>query len=312
MTNNNATATREKSIDLETRHYANKSIKAYTAELFFCADEYACYVCNTYLSKTVFNSDKDILGQFIIVFKGVGSNRNAETLESLLLKLEQSETAGNLSNGNRRLFKTMQPLITENTRIKIRSLYNKYDNKYCRNFDQNFDRVVSDFRMSSPFKGAKILDIGTGFGFFSYVCQRNGHIVDAIDIKNVPEEYNKSTEILKINKREFTIEKYTPITRFAYKFDLVNCTQICFNGHNTDDLWDVDEWMYFLNDLKDNFLTDDGCVRLGFNYDNWVVDGKHTALGRETVDKFFKSYLLNDDADWLIAKLTKRDIAAFK
>lgn len=299
---------RDKSGDVEMRYYINRCITAFQNKLYFCADEYACSVCNTYLSQTIYDSDQDAINTLISIFDNIESYRKAEILRALLLEFESTEKSSISSTSDGRLFKTMTPLITEETRAKIRSLSTKYDNKYCRDFDRNFGRALWMYRWLSPTRGAKILDIGTGFGFFPYVCKHNEHVVHAIDIENLPEEFAESTKILNVKKQYFTIQKFLPLPKFPHRYDVITAHQICFNEHGSDDLWDVGEWLYFLNDLHDNVLVEDGFVFLSFNHDNWVEDGKLIELGRKSVEAFFAPHLIPSE-ETKTARLTRDDIA---
>ena len=59
-----------------------------------------------------------------------------------------------------------------------------------------------------------ILDIGTGPGVFPYVCQHFGHRVVCTDIDNKP-YYNDITELLKLDRRIWRVEKGIPAPDFG-------------------------------------------------------------------------------------------------
>lgn len=307
------TKLRDSILDVEMRRYCNICIKAYSAEFYFGAAEYACALCNTYLSRNVYAGDNDVMESLVTVFKNTGCYRNAETLESLIHEIEQGETSIHTASPDDRLFEPMHPLITEDKRAEIRALNHLHDNKYCRNFDENFRRAVGHYIWMSPAKGAKILDIGTGFGFFPYICKQNFHTVQTIDIEGVPPEFQKSTSILGVPVTPFSIEKFKPIVEFPYKFDVVNCLQICFNNHMTTDLWGTKEWSYFLVNLHDTILNDDGFVWLGFNFEEPDSATGQPGFGDLSVEKMFEPYRLDfkGTQKMQIARLAKSDITAF-
>ena len=83
--------------------------------------------------------------------------------------------------------------------------------------------------------------------------------------------------------------------KFKKKFDVVHASQIFFNGHASKNLWDLDDWKYFLLDLHDNILNDDGFVCLLFNREHInlkpiIVDGEELFLGNKPVQDFFKPF----------------------
>ena len=78
---------------------------------------------------------------------------------------------------------------------------------------------------------------------------------------------------------------------------MVTAFQIFFNGHCSKELWDVEEWRYFLLDLHDNILNDNGVVHLVFNaeHDNLkpiIIDGEQVFLGKKSVEEFFKPFFV--------------------
>jgi len=96
-----------------------------------------------------------------------------------------------------------------------------------------------------------LLDIGTGAGYFPFVCSNLGHNVMAMDVPS-HDFYIEMTTLLGVNRIEHRIEAFQPLPNLGKKFDFVTAFAICFNGHATDSLWGPDEWAYFLRDLRDN------------------------------------------------------------
>ena len=60
------------------------------------------------------------------------------------------------------------------------------------------------------------------------------------------------------------IEPFSPLPDLRHKFDLITAFMICFNSHKQENLWDVSEWEFFLNDLA-RYLKPRGRVWLELN-----------------------------------------------
>lgn len=110
----------------------------------------------------------------------------------------------------------------------------------------------------------RILDIGTGAGYFPFVCNLNGHCAEGLD---VPDHafYTEMTTLLHVNRHGHRITSFTPIPHLGRRFDLITAFAICFNNHATPELWGVREWSFFLTDLQRTHLTCGGKVFLMFN-----------------------------------------------
>jgi hypothetical protein len=113
-------------------------------------------------------------------------------------------------------------------------------------------------------RGYDILDLGTGCGYFPYVCRRYGHRPSAIDLADDP-LYNEMVDLLGIQRSSFAIEAGVRLPRFETRFDWVTAFMICFNNHGRDDLWGPEEWSFFLRDLRENLLKPGGRVLLQLN-----------------------------------------------
>jgi SAM-dependent methyltransferase len=110
----------------------------------------------------------------------------------------------------------------------------------------------------------KILDLGTGTGYFPYICSLYGHEVIALDLDIVP-MYNELCQFFNINRKTHRIMKYENLPNFGVKFDLITAFMIKFNQHNQSDQWHVNEWQFFLKDLINNQLMEKGRVFLQLN-----------------------------------------------
>lgn len=101
---------------------------------------------------------------------------------------------------------------------------------------------------SSP---KNILDIGTGNGYFPFICKYYGHTVRTIDIWTDP-MFNELIETLKLDRRDYEIKNLTPVPPFDIKFDVITGFMVCFNGHHSPNLWTSKEWDFFLRDMATN------------------------------------------------------------
>ncbi len=123
-----------------------------------------------------------------------------------------------------------------------------------------------------------ILDIGTGAGYFPYVCNYFGHNCIALDMDSVP-MYNDLMKLLKIERIAHEVKPYEKLPDFGKKFDLITAYSICFNNHDRPHLWTEKEWRFFLQDLANNY-TKENCEVL-------------LVLNPEKNNKFYDDALLN-------------------
>jgi 2-polyprenyl-3-methyl-5-hydroxy-6-metoxy-1,4-benzoquinol methylase len=287
--------------------YQKKAQRAFEAGLFFCADEYSCAICKLYLSNAIYPSDREIVMSLIHIFFNIGNYRNASILESILIK---QNNANSVDIASLNLLKTFTPLILESVRNELRYLDNT--EKYSRDFDKNFIRSINTFHLIQRYrfelsKKPSLLDIGTGCGFLPYIARYNNFEIDAIDVPQTSKTWDKVTSILDLNITRYLIKKNVPLIGFQKKFDVISAFQICFNGHKTDYLWDIDEWKFFLKDIYQNHLKKNGILILGFNYENALIDNEIVELGKISLEKIFSPYYLKD-LNWKIAVLKMPDI----
>jgi len=277
----------------------------------FTVDEYCCLICNAYFTNKIFQDDLPVIEDLIQFFRHLASFDNVATLHKIL-----SDT-DNLKNNMQGLclLNDFQPVLQDEVKNKLRSLYKLkatkdsrvhtikgevYDNfyaKYSRDLDSNWIRNSQRFASLSLIKKSRILDIGSGFGFFSKIATFNGHDVDSLDMPNASPILKAGAKLLNVRLHEFTIKKKTPLLKFEHKFDVVTAFQIFFNGHTSKELWNVDDWKYFLMDIHDNILDDGGSLVLGFNMEhkNEIVikiDGEHVPLGSKALEEFFNPFFI--------------------
>ena len=112
----------------------------------------------------------------------------------------------------------------------------------------------------------RILDIGSGAGYFLYICQWLGHEALGLDTDRVP-MYAEMFRLLGLKRVLWRVEAFQPLPAFDRKFDLITAFLVCFNGHKSPALWGPKEWSFFLDDLEAR-LNPGGRIRLGLNREN--------------------------------------------
>jgi SAM-dependent methyltransferase len=113
----------------------------------------------------------------------------------------------------------------------------------------------------------RILDLGSGAGYFLYVCKHFGHDALGFDTDTEP-LFHATTELLGVRRVIGRIERQAPLPDFGGKFDLVTAHRICFHriGKVRDGLeWSVADWEFFINDIRARFLNENGRLLLDFN-----------------------------------------------
>lgn len=107
----------------------------------------------------------------------------------------------------------------------------------------------------------QILDLGTGAGHFPFIAQYYGHSVTALDQPDIG-IYNELCAWLGVNKIDCAIRPRTPLPKFDRKFNLVTALMLGFNTRPDGKLFTLDEWGFFLDDIRDNVLKDGGVLYL--------------------------------------------------
>ena len=115
----------------------------------------------------------------------------------------------------------------------------------------------------------RVLDIGSGTGYFLYICQYLGHDVLGIDVDD-ERGFTEMVELLGVKRLIHRVEAYQPLPNLGPKFDVITAHMICFNGHKSDKLWKIPEWEFFLDDLAERQLVPGGqvCLELNREYDD--------------------------------------------
>jgi SAM-dependent methyltransferase len=125
-------------------------------------------------------------------------------------------------------------------------------------------RRAQDLRLKLRPRPLRILDLGSGAGYFLLVAKYLGHSGIGLDIAD-PAMYGEMLELFRIQRVIWEINAYQRLPDLGEKFDLVTAFSICFNGHKRSDLWGPKEWEFFLDDLQTRFLRPPGEIFLGMN-----------------------------------------------
>lgn len=111
----------------------------------------------------------------------------------------------------------------------------------------------------------EILDIGTGPAHFPVVAEFYGHHVIGTDLPyrttgqlERGHLYDALSDIFQIRRIPMKVQQYVPLPELDRRFGLVTALLAAFNLDSKRKPWTVDAWRFFINDLRENVLTDDG------------------------------------------------------
>lgn len=129
---------------------------------------------------------------------------------------------------------------------------------------------VRDHRIRKAPPRLRILDIGSGSGYFLHILKCLGHDVVGMDIDTEP-VFRETFALLKIPRIIFRIEPFQPLPDLGESFDVITAHMTCFNRRADGTHWGCDEWEYFLNDLRKH-LKPGGRIEFDLNP---LRDGRH-------------------------------------
>lgn len=122
-----------------------------------------------------------------------------------------------------------------------------------------------------------ILDIGTGPAHWPVVAEFYGHHVLGSDIPQrttgVLEKghlYDALGDIYGIRRIPLRIDPFTPMPKLERRFGMVTAFLAAFNVDKEKKPWGIEAWNFFMNDLRENVLTEGGEVFMS------LADGKLT------------------------------------
>jgi 2-polyprenyl-3-methyl-5-hydroxy-6-metoxy-1,4-benzoquinol methylase len=116
-------------------------------------------------------------------------------------------------------------------------------------FTTNIRRVLN---LGLDFKPpARLLDIGSGAGYFLHVCKRLGHDVLGLDMHDPGAAwYLEMLQLLGVSRVTWRIDPFVPLPDLGAPFDFVSAFMVCFNRHIYPDIWQIEQWRFFLDDLQ--------------------------------------------------------------
>lgn len=110
-----------------------------------------------------------------------------------------------------------------------------------------------------------ILDIGTGPAHFPVVAEFYGHRVLGTDLPYRTSGrlerghlYDALSEIYNVKRIPLKIEQYVSLPEFEQRFDMVTSFLAAFNIDSERKPWTIEAWNFFLCDLRDNILKENG------------------------------------------------------
>jgi SAM-dependent methyltransferase len=125
-------------------------------------------------------------------------------------------------------------------------------------------RRAQELKLTGRTRRLRILDLGSGAGYFLLVARHLGHSGMGLDIPDPP-MYGEIFELFGLKRAVWEIKAFQPLPDLGERFDLVTAFSICFNEHKRSDLWTAKEWGFFLDDLETRFLNAGGEIFLGMN-----------------------------------------------
>ncbi len=109
----------------------------------------------------------------------------------------------------------------------------------------------------------RILDLGSGAGYFLFVTQVLGHSGLGIDLDNYP-LFREMFELFGLRRIIHRIEKFRPLPETGGRYNWITAFSIGFSGPLQPIPWGIAEWDYFLQDAKQH-LAPGGRIYLDLN-----------------------------------------------
>lgn len=128
-------------------------------------------------------------------------------------------------------------------------------------------RRAQDIGVDREKQALRVLDLGSGAGYFLFVCKQLGHPGIGLDVPE-PAFYGEVFDLFGLERVVAPVQAREPLPEALLtkgKFDLVTAFSIAFNGHKSPALWGPAEWDFLLNDLRDRFLLPGGRIYFDLN-----------------------------------------------
>lgn len=271
---------------------------------FILIDNYILENLNTYFSESIDKNDLEHLINFSLILKKICNFKCASIIDEKIKLLQYSNKIDGFNP------KDLKPILDKQVIKEIQSIFKNKHNimypKYARNIQREFTRHIKKYINFNIHKASSILDLGAGFSYFQTIAKNAGQFCYSVDLpvsknnsKNkevytetsLPNFYSRVYSILGNEVEGRVIKKNVPLNLGTKKkFGAILCSQICFNRHQKDDLWSLDDWMFFLNDIYKNYLAAGGILILIFNTEN---HDEPPFLGFAELDNFFSKYVID-------------------
>jgi SAM-dependent methyltransferase len=176
-------------------------------------------------------------------------------------------------------WKKFESELLNNYKLKLLEIkYRKKQTGYVKYFE--FRRTVEFnlkralmLNLDSRLVHQNILDLGCGFGVFGLICRYFGHNYTGLDcdIPRVTHStlFQETFRAINPNTTRIShyIERFRPMPVKDASFDMIVAFQIVFNRFNCVDPWGVDEWKYFLRELR-RITKENASILLHFSKPN--------------------------------------------
>jgi SAM-dependent methyltransferase len=144
-----------------------------------------------------------------------------------------------------------------------------YDSKYW-SLDQQLRKNVRRacrLRLDRPRPSLRVLDLGTGFGYFPLVCRHYGHRALGTDLDDWAglHLYRDVTALLGVERVVTPILGGRPLVPIGGRFDLVTGFACLFDRPPGRRPWGAAEWECFVEDLAAHHLEPGGRLLLMLN-----------------------------------------------
>ncbi len=114
-------------------------------------------------------------------------------------------------------------------------------------------------------RSGRIVDLGSGAGYFLWVCREFGHDILGIDIAGEP-IYDACVHLLDIPRVEFQIEPHRPMCDTGGELAMIGAFMSCFDRYEDGRTWGTAPWEFFLSDARERLRTG-GRLTIKFNAD---------------------------------------------
>ena len=159
---------------------------------------------------------------------------------------------------------TINDIIKSVGSNKIESLYRKTNNRYFN--PEIVEKYIQEKLSVAHYlglhesKNKTLIDIGTGAGWFPYICKLYNHRCIGTDVLG-RSEYDPIYEALKIEVTGDLVYARQPFG-LNIKAHYIISLRSFFPNRPT--VWEMEDWKYFFRDIKKNILKDGG-IYLGCN-----------------------------------------------